>query len=163
MSVEYVTGNICDFPSGITVFIHGCNRQRIMGAGLARSVREEFPSAFEAYDKAFFKRAPHLGSLIAADVGNGKRIINCITQDLFGTERRYVDYEALYSCLEQVKLLLEEAHAEGRPWVLGIPKWIGGGLAGGNHRVIQAMVESLFERSPIRCVVVELPAKTATV
>lgn len=167
MPVVHVKGNILDWPAGIRVIVHGCNLQRRFGAGLAAQIAEEYPTAKDAYLKAFEladegkSEMPTLGCLIVAEVAGGKRIINAITQTEVGTHKVQLDMPALRSVLTQVRTLLEGAAKEGRTWVLGIPKWIGCGLAGGNAAEVEALVNELFAESVVKCVVVERVVRRA--
>lgn len=166
MSVEHVTGNLLDFTTW-NVALHIVSRQYVMGAGLAKQIKEEFPAAYDAYKAAFSKEkdgtlvAPPLGSLIPAEVMAGKRVVNAVAQDGIGTDKRQLDYEALYVCLEQMERLLREAAADGRNWVLGLPHGLGCGLAGGALPVVEAMIHHIFDTSPIRCVIVQRIVKPA--
>lgn len=174
MAVVYTQGDLLTWPADITVLAHGVSLQRVLGAGLALQIAERYPEAKQAYLDAFeppeanpvalgLHRGPQLGDLIVAPVeGDTKRICHCVTQDGIGRDRRRLDYEALYRALEQLKTLLEGAAAEGRHWVLGMPAWIGCGLAGGAPRIVEAMVTHLFHQSPVKCVVVQQPSTSRT-
>ncbi len=154
MPLAFQKGNLLDFTSW-QVLVHQCNAQGKFGAGLARQIRDEYPAAYDAYMHEQAAGRLKLGSLSVAEVPGGKRIINLVAQEEAGTDRRRTDYEVLYCGLEEIRRRLEEAHTKGRPWSLGIPQWIGCGLAGGSPRIVEAMVRDLFEDSPVRCVVVE--------
>ena len=161
MPVSYITGNLLDWPSGINVICHGCNSFGGHGAGIAKQIAEKYPEAAAGY-KEFCKSSPlgraELGSFHVSDVTEGetqRRIVWLITQQNVGTDRRQLDYEAFYSGLSDVKALLVAAREQGRHWHVGLPRWIGCGLAGGSPAVIQAMVEDLFYQSPVECTVVE--------
>ncbi len=52
MSVEYITGNLCDYPSGITVIGHCVSRQGVLGAGVAKAIADEFWEPVEAEIRA---------------------------------------------------------------------------------------------------------------
>lgn len=161
MSVEYIKGDLLDWPAGINVIAHGVSRQAKMGKGIAKQIADRYPDAKQAYLDAFAEAGqrggyPQLGDIVVAKVENDtKRIVHAFTQDDIGTDRRQLNYEALHVALTSLRDMLESARAEGREWVLGIPQWIGCGLAGGHSAVVQAHVESIFWQSPVRCVVVE--------
>lgn len=162
MSVRYITGNLLDYPSGISVIAHCCNRQGVMGAGIARQLRDEMPAACEPYFAAFEDgKKPPLGSVIAGEAASGRRVLHYIAQEDIGTEKRQVDYEGLLRCLEQTRDILENAHREGRIWILGLP-WLGCGLAGGNRIIVRALIEATFGESPVECVVADLPSTQQT-
>jgi len=155
MSIEYIKGNLLDFPGGINVIGHCVNARGVMGSGIALQIKEEYPIAYEVYRKAFEAGDLKLGSLSAAQLPNGKRIINICGQANYGLEKRQVDYEAIYAGFEGVKVILEQAHAEGRTYTLGLPYKIASDRAGGAWLIIEAMLKYLFEASPIKLVIVE--------
>lgn len=160
MSVEYTEGDLLDWPAGITVIAHVANSLGLAGAGIARQIAGRYPESAKSYrqwcETALGGRAD-LGTFHVTPVENGtKRIAWLVGQADVGTDRRQLNYEALYAGLESLKTLLTDAHAQGRTqWVLGLPQWLGCGLAGGREPIVQAMVETLFYQSPVKCVVVE--------
>ena len=154
MSVEYVKGNLLDFPNNSNVICHCISsRQVSMGAGIAKAIREEYPAALEAYQKAFDSGSCQLGTFSVAEVAGGKRVVNLVTQENLGTDRRQVDYEALYTALNTLRRVMENARDEGRIYRLAMP-WLSCGLAGGSTKVVGAMIEDIFGPSPIVCTVV---------
>lgn len=160
MSVTYTEGDLLKWESKDAewnVVVHGCNAQGVMGSGVAKQIRDKYPAAFDVYRKEYEAAGLPLGSFTVAPVENDtKRIVNLVTQQYFGKDgKRYINYEALYSGLSDIRDLLVGPKSMGRNWTLAIPAWIGCGLAGGEPLIVQAMVEDLFLRSEIDCVVVE--------
>lgn len=153
--VEYIKGNLLSFPGGINVIAHSANCQNTMGSGIALQIKEEYPAAYEADTKAKESNENELGLFSVATLVSGKRIINCYTQEFYGTDKRHVDYEAFYVCFQRIRDLLEGANKEGRHYVLGVPKFISSDRAGGSWRIIETMLLDLFENSPVKLVIVE--------
>ena len=161
MPVHYITGNALDFPEGTNVLAHCANRQGTFGAGVARQIAEEYPAAAEVDQEAFKSGTNHLGTFSSAVVAGGtKRIVNIYAQTAYGTETRQLDYEALYTGLERLRAVLQDAHAQGRTYRVAMP-WLGTGLAGGSRTVVRAMIEDIFGESPIEVFVVEYQPKTS--
>jgi len=75
-----------------------------------------------------------------AQKGNPLVITNCFTQDFYGTDKRYVDYEAVAQCFA----VLNKRVGMYTDKPLNIPK-IGAGLAGGDWNVISAIIESEYK------------------
>ena len=48
MSIEVIDGDLLDFPNQINTIAHSCNTQNVMGAGIAKSIKERYPEAFKA-------------------------------------------------------------------------------------------------------------------
>ncbi len=154
MSVQYIKGDAISFPEGTNVLLHGVNQLGVMGAGFALQVRERYPAAHEVYMAAYGAEHLWLGTFTVATLEDGRKVVNLVTQREIGTEKRQVDYEALYAGLESIHALLLKAFDEGRVYSIAMP-WIGCGLAGGNRRVVEAMVESIFGSSDIMVYVVD--------
>jgi hypothetical protein len=157
VSVEYITGDLLTWPSGVNVIAHCASCQNRFGSGIALVIKERYPAAFEADRRAFMANEARLGRLSVADVGGGRRIVNLYGQYTYGTDKRQVDYEGFYCALTALRDLLQGALDEGREYVLGIPYCIASDRARGSWHVIKAMIEDLFDASPIRCVIVQLP------
>lgn len=161
MSVENIKGNLLDFPNGINLICHIANCQNTMttgASGIARQIADRYPKAAEADNEAFKAGEARLGLISYAEVEPGKKVVNLYGQEFYGTDKRYLDYEAFYVCLEALKNLLENAHKEGRVYTLGLPYLMGCNRAGGNWAVCETIVQSLFAGSPIKCYIVELPS-----
>jgi O-acetyl-ADP-ribose deacetylase (regulator of RNase III) len=161
MSIEHKTGNLLDFGHGITMIAHCANCQNTFGSGIALQIKEEYPLAFEADTEAAKAKKNNLGQFSVASLPNGKKIINIYAQNLFGMEKRQLDYEAFYIAFEELHRLLLEAKGKGRTHVLGIPKNICCFRAGGSWRVVNAMLEEIFLDSPIKLIIVEYIKKEA--
>ena len=153
MSVEHVKGNILDFPNNSNVLAHGVSLQGKYGAGLAKQIAEEYPAAKNIYMEAFETKQLRLGTMTVADVAGGKKIANLVVQEQVGTDKRQLDYEALYVALSDLEWALRHAKEEGRIYRLALT-WIGCGLAGGSLKIVGAMIEDIFGNSPIVCTVV---------
>ena len=135
------------------VIIHGCNCFCTMGAGIAKSIKTEFPEAYKAdcltacgdYDK--------LGTISTAAVVRDKHevvIVNAYTQfhyrgsatlarkngDYRGIDGK-TNYQAIESCMQQVK----EKYTGKR---IGYPL-IGAGLGGGDWSIISKIINRVFD------------------
>ena len=131
MKIEYRKGNL--FGTNIRAIMHGCNTQGVMGSGVARIIRDEFPEAYSAYIAGSVASPLKLGQVIT-QTSNGKYIINAMTQQFFGRDgKRYVSYDAVATVMRWV-------NDSGIPQV-AMPM-IGAGLGGGDWSVIEAIIES---------------------
>jgi O-acetyl-ADP-ribose deacetylase (regulator of RNase III) len=118
------------------VIVHGANCQCAMGAGIAKSIREAFPEAYEA-DLATAKgdRAK-LGTISFAPITRNGRtfeIVNAYTQFHYRGAGVRVDYDAVRSAMRQVK----QRFATKR---IGYPR-IGAGLARGDWTQISRIID----------------------
>lgn len=122
------------------VIIHGCNCQCVMGKGIALSIREQFPEAYDA-DRATVKgdRAK-LGTISTAWVErDGQRfvIVNAYTQFHWRGPEGRADYDAIRGSMRAVKAAFSGMR-------IGYPK-IGAGLAGGDWRRISVIIDKELE------------------
>lgn len=122
------------------VLVHGCNCMNIMGAGVARQVRDVFPAAYNA-DKAYTtKSRDMLGTYSSAVVplfgmlGKTVTIVNAYTQFAPGGGEDVFDYDAFAAVLER----LHEAFPDK---IIGMPA-IGCGLAGGDKERILDIIRN---------------------
>ena len=111
------------------LIVHGCNAQGVMGSGFAALVRSKYPVAYQTYmqqaDTGYI-----LGEVIPAIVAPNLVIVNAITQDMFGTDRVHVDYDAVVKAMKGVEHLAKSQLIESTDVHFPL---IGGGLAGGDQ------------------------------
>lgn len=166
MDVEIIDGNLLDFPNDINVIAHSCNTRNIMGAGIAKQIKDRYPEAYEAdtkaYDTEYDKNGQYvhwLGKFSKAEINDRKYIYNMYTQASVG-EGRQVDYEVFWKAVKRVEQDLFEMNVNkheydgSAPPILGLPYGISCGLAGGSWRIIKAIIEDIFLDSPIKCYIV---------
>lgn len=159
MSVEHIKGDLLTFPHGITVAAHCANCRCTLGndtaTGIAGAIGKLYPAAATADKQAFDEGNARLGLLSVAQIEGGRRIVNLYGQDSFGRDRRHLDYEGLYSAMERLRDLLDDAHKEGRAYTLGLPYLMGCNRAGGAWVIVETMIQHLWAGSPTRCLIVE--------
>ena len=182
--IPIISGNLLDFPThcetdpdkyvGINNIAHSCNCQNVMGGGIAKQIKDRYPKAFEAdterwgneyndggnwrcqigdYSKAVIKtKFAHLTHGRLAHT----TIYNLYTQSGYSTDRRQVNYEYFWKALKamQEDLLLNQDELNIRQ-VVGLPYGISCGLAGGNWKIIKAIIEDIFLDSMIECYIVK--------
>ncbi|MCP4114680.1 MAG: phosphatase [Desulfobacteraceae bacterium] len=118
------------------VIIHGCNCFCTMGAGIAKTVKTQFPEAYEADLATKEGDRSKLGSFSHAEVvrdGHAVTIVNAYTQFHYSGPGVIVDYGAIRAVFERIK-----SRFSGKR--IGYPL-IGAGLAGGDWRVISGIID----------------------
>ena len=111
---------------------HGCNCFCNMGAGIAATIKKEFPWAYAADRTTPMGVKEKLGTCTSASK-EGLTIVNCYTQYDYGRKGMNADYDAIDSCMQW----LARNHKDKR---IGLPK-IGAGLAGGDWKEILGIIE----------------------
>ena len=175
-SIKIIEGNLLDFPNNINSIAHSCNTRNIMGAGIAKQIKDRYPEAYEADTKAFNTEYDKdgqyvhwLGKFSKAEITNNHPfypfddtgyIYNMYTQASIGKGRE-VHYEKFWQALKRVEQDLLERKINKHeydptpPPILGFPYGISCGLAGGNWGIIKAMIEDVFLDSPIETYIVK--------
>lgn len=132
MKIEYVTGDL--FDTDCRVIVHGCNTHGVMGSGVAKLIREKYPSAYEVYRAEYEVAGLTLGAVQAVGT-KGKTIVNAMTQENYGKSGdRYVSYDAVAETMSKIQTMFPSER-------VAMPQ-IGAGLGGGDWNVISAIIES---------------------
>lgn len=125
------------------IICHQVNTQGVMGAGVAKQIKEKFPAAFNIYkavcDKVTDQKSL-LGSGILVPVTDTLQVANLFGQNQYGGARINTDYGALQDALEGI---FEEVLSAGVDTEIYIPYLMGCGLGGGNWLTVTKMVEKL--------------------
>jgi len=118
------------------VIVHGCNCFCTMGSGIAKTIKDKYPLAYQVDRQTEKGSGDKLGSYSSASVGKDRKfkIVNAYTQYSYSRNKVDVDYEAL----KQVFAAIKRDFAGKR---IGYPL-IGAGLAGGDWNIIEAIIES---------------------
>lgn len=125
----------------VDVVAHQVNCKGVMGAGLAKQIRELFPDVYHAHHNACTAFPHLLGCIQLIRVpGNMAYIANLYAQYDYGVGKRYTNYHALEHCL----IKLREAMLERRLATLALPYGIGCGLGGGEWDKIYPIIEKVF-------------------
>lgn len=128
---------------------HGCNARGVMGAGVAKAIRQAFPQAYDDYRHYHLRGGLTLGHNYLTSIfdDNRKRVIvNCITQQDYGNDpqKQYVSYEAVESCFNAMNTYAgEPAFCYNGELTLAMPK-IGAGLGGGKWEILEEKAKRIL-------------------
>ena len=115
------------------VIVHGCNCFCSFGAGIAKSIKQNFPQAYKADLQTTKGDRKKLGSCTGAFIPLLKlTVVNAYIQYRYGRDKRHADYDAIRKCMRYIA----EHYAGLR---IGLPK-IGAGLAGGDWEKIKSII-----------------------
>ncbi len=167
-----VKGNITDCPEGINVISHGCNTHNIMGAGVAKALRNKWPETYEADIRAYnrnlsFNQGNHektqqnlLGHFSTTDEldnfkGGKVRIMNLYCQrlginSLAGCP---TDYNAVISAFRAAIVFLTLNYKT--QITVGIPYGMGCGLAGGSWDIYESIIKDAFKKTNMEVILVK--------
>ncbi|MFP4515144.1 MAG: macro domain-containing protein [Parcubacteria group bacterium] len=117
------------------VIMHGCNCQGVMGAGVAKQIKNKWPVVYEKYSQ-YCPNNDLIGNIQAVDVGD-KLIINAFTQVYYGSKHRNFNYRKFKVIVRKVKSLCLKYGFDK----VAIP-CIGAGLGKGSWSEIRKILES---------------------
>ncbi len=123
------------------IFGHQVNCQGVMGSGIARQIRDQYPAVYEAYLQFCRGKSPEelLGQCQLVELGS-KTVANLFGQLHYGREPvQYTDYEGLRKSLVRLKTYAQEKQLR-----VALPYLIGCGLANGDWKVVFPMLEDVF-------------------
>ena len=145
MSITLKRGNL--LQSDCNIICHQVNCQGVMGAGIAKQIRNKYPEMYSQYHKECASITNLLGKTHLYEVGENKYIANMYAQnEIYPMGVRHTDYDAFVQCCEelrdQVKILMENNPSVH--YKIGFPYNIGCGLAGGNWNIILGILCDIF-------------------
>lgn len=168
-------GNILD--DKYKIICHQVNTLGIMGAGLAKQIKERYLSCFESYknackshnhqievydcNKKFLGTRSDLLGRVNYYVGSDKVILSLFAQERIDGQLPRTDYAALSECFFMARYLLEDKRLETKindsyGNILAIPYGIGCGLAGGDwDGVVYPMICDEFKDAKFDVVIVK--------
>lgn len=130
--------------SDCDIICHQVNCRGAMGAGIAKQIKEKFPTVYSYYkrrcDRSIAENLLGTVDIIPYQLYPCKSIANLYAQLNYGGDTNNTDYEALRECLESVS---EYSRLYGGK--IGIPYGIGCGLAGGNWDIVYAIIKAVFD------------------
>ena len=136
-----VTGNI--LSGEYNIICQQVNCQGVMGAGLAKQIRNQYPKLFMYYKQKCesCNKEELLGdiNIFCTSYENSKFIINLFAQYNYGRGTRQTDYNAFHGCLQKIKSQVTDFIPETAK--IAFPYKIGCGLAGGDWNIIKPMIE----------------------
>ena len=142
MIINETRGDI--FHEEWDMLIHGVNCQGVMGSGIAKEIKERFPTAYADYkvkvDRYTTSEGPSkrlLGEIHGSWIPGNRFIFHFFTQYDYGrTGKVYVDYDAIRTCFRAFE---EDFAADALGKVVVLPR-IGAGLGGGDWNKIRDII-----------------------
>ena len=157
MAIEIVRRDL--LKAEVDVIAHQVNCMGVMGAGVARQIRDACPSAYQTYatlcNYDLDARDKLLGHIWMSPVPFTANLPFRYVAHLFGQynygrySKRYTDYAALRKCFASLEINMRQLGLSS----VAMPYKIGCGLAGGDweNRVYPMIVEMLGGLDVILC------------
>ena len=137
--IEEIKGDVFRAPEQI--LIHGCNCFCQWGAGVAKTMRELYPGAWQMDQMSVSGDKTKMGHYT---FWTGKHhyynqnvtVINLYSQYEYGHAKVYADYDAIRNGLETIEFVYRGA-------TFAMPR-IGAGLARGDWKKIRSIIDNIF-------------------
>lgn len=147
--ITFHDGDLLD--SKCEVIGHQTNCQGVMGAGIARTIRDTWPRVFGQYKLFCVKRRMEgkspLGScqLVYVDDEHSRIVANLFGQEIYGRGKCKTDYEALRKALHS---LANNSFVRKQALSIGFPYLMGCALGGGDWDIVLPIIEEEFSDYP---------------
>lgn len=155
MTIEFKMGNILDFTE--TMLIQSVNYRKVMGAGLAKQIRNKWPKVYNEYcefiDQYSWQDIKNNGLFNVFKINENQAIVNIFGQKDFGRDKCYTDYESLKKGLihlSEISFLFNDGLS------VAIPFRLASGLSGGSWETVYKIIQDIFEDSEVKCVIYKL-------
>jgi O-acetyl-ADP-ribose deacetylase (regulator of RNase III) len=134
--MKIIYGDIFDYIKNDYVLIHGCNCFCNMGAGIARTIKENYFEAYNTDCKTIKGDKSKLGTYSSVDIKHENinfTIVNAYTQYHYGGRVRNADYNAIKAVFNKISVDFKNKTI--------IYPMIGAGLAGGDWEIISKIID----------------------
>ena len=128
---------------------HQCNCRGVMGGGVALAIQHKWPKTYKDYMTAYKEGKLVLGNVIPSMVSTIEEdpliVMHLCGQFHYGRSTVYTNYDALEKALIEMKrlqCLYSEAYGSRLP--IYLPYGIGCGLAGGEWRIVEPIIEKII-------------------
>ncbi len=127
------------------VFIgHGVNLRGVMGRGIAKTIKQEYPATFAIYAAECKANKLEIGTSLIVDEGD-VQIVNMATQVHMGPDARY---DAIFdAAMDAAAQIYELATEQDRSPVLAIPR-IGCGIGGLEWEKVETLLKAVEILTP---------------
>jgi hypothetical protein len=155
MAIEIINGCLLDAfdRNELDVIAHCANMQNTFGSGIAKSIKERYPEAYE-YDTIWYNEYKDWGfgsSYSFAEVhrfcvdpllDDPQTIFNLYGQEYYGTHKRQLNYGRISEALNDMSKFISGYNDSYR---IGFPYKMGSDRAGGSWEIVLEMIEYYFK------------------
>jgi O-acetyl-ADP-ribose deacetylase (regulator of RNase III) len=153
MNIEYLKGDITKpiLEKGLNVIAHVCNDIGVMGAGVAKAIRNEYPNVYSAY-QAWIRKSEHdvynvveqslpkQGGIQVIKINDSLVVANLIAQSGIGNffELQPARHEALHEALIRLREYIGVVDT-----TIHMPRILCG-LAGSSWNRVEPIIQCVF-------------------
>ena len=149
--------DILDVKHGI--ICHQVNCQGVMGAGIAKQIRDKFPTVYGVYRECFKREYLRIGNMhiVPVDLDKTTRtyknkliVANLCGQDKYGHDKRHTDYIGLRKAMLKLAKWRRIHHElTGDLLPVYFPHKMGCNLGGGDWYLVHCMIKNIFPNAVI--------------
>ena len=136
-------GNLLN--SDCDVIAHQVNCQSVMGAGIALQIKEKYPTSYIEYLEDDRKPSHKLGNTLCCKLDKQDNyLFHLYGQLRYGRNELFTDYIAFESSVRQMIGQIKTIESLiNKSLKVGLPYGIGCGLAGGDWKIIQPLLNKI--------------------
>ena len=134
--------------SNCQILVHQVNCQGVMGSGIAKRIRDEYPIVYNEYVKFcnnFERKYDLLGQISIVKISNKQAVCNLFGQYNYGHNMRYTKYDAVIEGFETLRNFCISKGVKS----IAIPVNMGCTLAGGNWTIYKTIILETFKNTDI--------------
>ena len=144
--IQFLEQNLLDAKVDVIIQSNNCCCKQ--GRGIALSISEKYGEVYNADFNTISGDKTKLGKILPVRLHQKNQPYYCFlnfNQFNYGLEKRQVDYEAFYTCLEKSRDKCLSLGLES----IGMPFGMSCNNAGGDWEIILAMVRKIFSDSKV--------------
>jgi O-acetyl-ADP-ribose deacetylase (regulator of RNase III) len=137
----------------VDIIFHVTNCMGVMGAGIAKSIKNKWPKVFTEYKKYLDENtaSKSIGTYQSVDITEyahtkASQVVNIFGEYSPSRTKRAIEYDETLNALEMFRDDIIKTYKNDKKVVLGFPYLFGCGLAGGDWRIMKSIIFSVFEK-----------------
>ena len=151
--IPTIEGDI--FNSRENIIAHQTNCKGVMGAGIAKSIKDKYPKVFYEYRDYcdVDDQLNILGTVQIVEASKDRKIANVFGQYMYGRQTRQTNYDALRKALESLG-----EYAKDNDLSIAIPYKIGCANAGGDWNTVEGIILDVINKYQVPIVLYKFVA-----
>ena len=137
----------------VDFIFHVTNCMSVMGAGIARSIKNKWSIVYDEYKEYLKTNTPSksLGTYQAINITeyahtHASYVVNVFGEYSFSKTKRVIEYDKVLTALESFCEDYLDNYVGEKKIILGFPYLFGCGLAGGDWRIMKQIILTTFEK-----------------
>lgn len=140
MPIRVIDGDL--FDTAAPIICHQVNCQGKMGSGVAKQIREKYPTAYRQYVNICADKKGDPSALLGTAqfvYGTDRIVVNMFAQNKYGYDKAlYTSYMAFTACLQNIARQVAPGETIAMPYKIAC------GLAGGDWNVVYKLIENVL-------------------